>query len=476
MKKDFTGKSIQELHDGMQSKQFSCVELTSFYLEKIDEHNATINAYINIFRDSALEKAKEVDGKIAEGIELKLLEGIPCAIKDNILIKDEIATGGSKILNNYKATYNATVVNKLEDQGVIFLGKTNMDEFAMGGSGETSAYGPTRNPHNIEKVSGGSSSGSAAAVADSQCAFALGSDTGGSVRQPASLCGLVGIKPTYGRVSRFGLMAMASSFDQIGCLSNSVMDSAQILQAISGKDEFDSTSVDKKDDFIKKIKDSVKGKVIGLPKEFFVKGMDENIEKSVLEAVNVLRDLGVEVKEINLPYTKYALSTYYILIQAEISSNLARYDGVKFGYQAESSSLEEMYLKTRSQGFGEEVKRRIMLGTYVLSAGYSDEYYKKAQKLRGLIANDFRKAYEEVDFIITPTSPTLAFNIGEKVDDPITMYLSDIYTVSANVAGLPAISVPCGSHDNLPIGLQIIGKHFDEAGILQLAYNYEKAK
>jgi aspartyl-tRNA(Asn)/glutamyl-tRNA(Gln) amidotransferase subunit A len=473
---DLKNLTIQNVHEGLQNKTFSCLELTQAYLRWIDQRNKEVNSFITVTKDLAVKQAKAVDKKIASGDTLRLLEGVPCAIKDNILVEDVLATGGSKILSNYKAVYNASVVEKLKTEGVVILGKTNMDEFAMGGSGENSGYGVTKNPLDFEKVPGGSSSGSAAAVADNQCVFALGSDTGGSIRQPASFCGLVGIKPTYGLVSRHGLMAMASSFDQIGCLTRTVEDASEVLSYIAGQDQLDSTSVKHDLDFVADLNNSVKGLTIGIPKEFFTKGIDPEVERAVLQAINVLRDLGAKAVEVSLPHTKYALSTYYILMPAEVSSNLARYDGVRYGYRAEAGNLQEMYLKTRHQGFGAEVQRRIMLGTFVLSAGYHDEYYKKAQQVRTLMKQDFDQAFGQVDCIIAPTSPTVAFNIGEKIDDPLTMYLADVFTVSANLAGLPAISVPCGKKGNLPIGLQIMGQHFNEALILQIAQAYEKAQ
>ncbi|HCC23001.1 TPA: Asp-tRNA(Asn)/Glu-tRNA(Gln) amidotransferase GatCAB subunit A [Candidatus Falkowbacteria bacterium] len=468
--KDFT---INQVHDGLKNKKFTCVELTSAYLKRINERNDEINAFITIDETGALHQAKEVDDKIASGQALNPLEGVPCAIKDNILVEGLPATAGSKILEGYTAIYNATVVSRLKDAGAVILGKTNMDEFAMGGSGETSYFGPTKNPLNTSLVPGGSSSGSAAAVADDQCVFALGSDTGGSIRQPAAFCGLVGLKPTYGRVSRYGLMAMASSFDQIGPLTKTAEDAALVMNVISGEDNRDSTSIDREDDFTADLNQPLKGLVFGLPKEFFIKGMDQNVERVVLEAINRLRDLGASVKEISLPHTKYALSTYYILMPAEVSSNLARFDGVRYGSRVEAGNLEDMYLKNRSLGFGDEAKRRIMLGTYVLSSGYADEYYNRAQKLRTLITNDFLSEFKDVDAILTPTTPHSAFAIGEKFDDPLTMYLSDIFTVSANVAGLPALSFNAGEANGLPVGLQVIGRHYEESLLLRVASRFK---
>ena len=465
--------TIKKIHAGLVNKEFSCQELVEEYLRWIKMRNPEVNSFITITEDLALEQAKKVDEKIARGETIGELEGVPCALKDVLMLEGVLTTAGSKILSNYKATYNATVVDRLKKAGVVFLGKTNCDEFAMGSSGETSYFGATKNPLDPDKVPGGSSSGSAAAVADNQCCFALGTDTGGSIRQPASLCGIVGLKTTYGRVSRFGSVALASSFDQIGPLTKNAEDSAIVLQTIYGHDGFDANAVDRPADFLGKLKENIRGLKIGIPKEYFIKGMDEQIKTKVFEAINKLRDLGAEAVEISLPHTKDSLAVYYVLQTAEASSNLARYDGVKFGFQAPAANLEEMYLNTRHEGFGDEVKRRIMLGTFVLSEGYADEYYKLAQKVRGLIKKDFDDAFTKVDCIVTPTSPSVAFNLGEKFDDPITMYLADIFTVSANVAGLPAISVPCGKIEHLPLGLQIIGKDFDEALILRVAHNFE---
>jgi aspartyl-tRNA(Asn)/glutamyl-tRNA(Gln) amidotransferase subunit A len=466
---DVTSLSIKQTHNGLKNKEFSAQELTESYLQRINERNNDVQAFITVMDDEAVAQAKAVDKKIAEGGELHLLEGVPCAIKDNILIEDVRATGGSHILEKYKAVYDATVVNKLKRDGAVFLGKANMDEFAMGGSGETSHYNATKNPVDMERVPGGSSSGSAAAVADDQCVYALGSDTGGSIRQPASFCGLVGLKPTYGAVSRYGLMAMASGFDQIGPLTRTVEDAAYVYEAIAGADPFDGTTVKHDVNVLDTLDEGVKGLTFGIPKEYFTKGLDPEVEKAVLESINKLRDLGANVKEVSLPHTKYGLSTYYILMPAEVSSNLARYDGVRYGHREDAGNLVEMYLKTRKEGFGDEVKRRIMLGTFVLSAGYVDAYYKKAQQVRTLIKRDFEKVFEDVDCILAPTTPTTAFKLGEKVDDPLTMYLSDIFTVTANVAGIPAVSVPSGTVGNLPVGLQIMGAHFDEAMILRVA-------
>jgi len=461
--------TILKAHKGLKEKVFSSEELTRFYLEKIKKENKKLNAFINVFFDKAIEQARKRDKTIFSQGPKTLLDGIPFAIKDNILIEDLPCTAGSKILENYKATYDATVIKKLKNAGAIFLGKTNMDEFAMGSSTETSYFGPTRNPWDFTRVPGGSSGGSAAAVASNLCLAALGSDTGGSIRQPASFCGVYGLKPTYGRVSRYGLIAMASSLDQIGPLTRSIDDLAIVLQTIEGKDEFDSTTyelmfkteIPKKSD-LKKFK-------IGLPKEYFSKDLDKKIKEKIDQVVKKLEENKAEIKEINLPHTEYALACYYIIMPAEVSSNLARYDGIRYGYSEEKSKdLLDLYLKSRTKGFGEEVKRRIILGTYILSAGYWDEYYLKAQKVRTLIKKDFEQAFKEVDCLVTPTTPTPAFKIGEKIDDPLTMYLSDIFTVPVNLAGLPALSMPIGKIENLPVGLQIIGNYFEENKILEI--------
>ncbi|MBT5337686.1 Asp-tRNA(Asn)/Glu-tRNA(Gln) amidotransferase subunit GatA [Candidatus Falkowbacteria bacterium] len=466
--------TIADAHEGLSKKQFSAVELAKSCFDSIREQDNDLNAFITITEDQAYTQAEKVDKKFKKDGKLNVLEGVPVAIKDNIMVDGVKATAGSKILSTYIATYDATAIRKLKDQGAVIIGKTNCDEFAMGGSGETSHFGPTKNPHNLEKVPGGSSSGSAAAVAANEAIYALGSDTGGSVRQPGSLCGVVGFKPTYGRTSRYGLMAMASSFDQIGTLTKTVKDAAYVYEKIAGLDKFDSTTVDKQPLVINNLEKDIKGLKIGIPSEYFIKGMDPEVEKVVKKAISKLSKLGAELVDISLPRTKYALATYYVLMPAEVSSNLARYDGVRYGYRAEAGNLLEMYLESRRKGFGEEARRRIMLGTYVLSSGYYDAYYKKAQQVRRLIKEDFDQAFEMVDCIVTPTSPTVAFNIGEKFDDPLTMYLSDVFTVSANVAGLPGISIPCGQVKKLPVGLQFLGKHFDEQTLLNVAHQVEQ--
>jgi aspartyl-tRNA(Asn)/glutamyl-tRNA(Gln) amidotransferase subunit A len=468
---DLTRLTIKQAHHGLENKDFTCLEMVDGFLRRIKKQHKKINAFITVDENGALAAAEAVDAKIRHGESLGLLEGIPLAIKDNILVEGMKATAGSKMLEHYVAPYNATVIEKLKSCGVIILGKTNMDEFAMGGSGETSYFGPTKNPRNTKMVPGGSSSGSAAAVADFQCIAALGSDTGGSVRQPASFCGVVGLKPTYGRVPRHGLMAMASSFDQIGPICRSVEDARILFETIAGADSFDSTAVDSP------LKRSTRKSeiTIGVPREYFVKGMNEEVEQKIKEAIAVTKEAGYTIKEISLPHAELALAVYYILMPAEVSSNLARFDGVKYGFRAEAGNLLEQYLRTRSIGFGAEVKRRIMLGTFVLSSGYQDAYYKKAQKVRRLIKNDFDAAFKEVDAILTPTAPTAAFKLGEKFNDPLTMYLADIFTVSANVAGLPAISVPVGkTAKGLPIGAQLLANYFNEDLLLKIAENFEK--
>ncbi|MBI5077516.1 Asp-tRNA(Asn)/Glu-tRNA(Gln) amidotransferase subunit GatA [Candidatus Falkowbacteria bacterium] len=465
--------TIEEAHRGLINKEFSSRELTKACFSAIKKQEKKLNAFITLTEDEAFAQAEAIDRKIKDKEEINALAGIPLAVKDNILVESVKATAGSKILSTYVAAYDATVISRLKRMGAVILGKANLDEFAMGSSGETSFFGPTKNPRDSEKVPGGSSSGPAAAVASDEAIYALGSDTGGSVRLPASFCGVVGFKPTYGRVSRHGLMAMASSLDQIGSLTKTVQDAAYVFEAIAGQDKFDSTTAPKKANVVSSLKKSIKGLKIGVAKDFFIKGMDENVEKIVKAAMKKLAELGAELIDVSLPLIKYSLAVYYILMPAEVSSNLARYDGVRYGARCEAGNLLEMYLKTRREGFGEEARRRIMLGTYVLSAGYYDAYYKKAQQVRRLIKEDFDKAFQQVDCLISPTSPSVAFNLGEKFDDPLTMYLADIFTVSANIAGLPAISIPGGETSGLPVGLQLMGKHFDEATLLNAAYQLE---
>lgn len=470
--------TIKSATDGLRKAEFTSVELTRACLNQIKIYDKEIGAFLEVYADEALEQARESDKRIKAKKPLGDLDGIPGATKDNMLMRGKIVSAGSRILENYKSAYDATVVRKLHNQGAIILGRTNMDEFAMGSSTETSAYQKTKNPWNLETVPGGSSGGSAAAVAANMCLFALGSDTGGSIRQPASLCGVTGLKPTYGRVSRYGLIAMASSLDQIGPLTKTAEDAKIVLEAIEGKDARDATSVD----LLSQIEPStlnakrftLKDLRIGVPKEYFIAGMDGEVEKRVREAIKKFEDLGVKVEEISLPHSEYGLAIYYIIMPAEVSANLARFDGIRYGASAPGEKLWDVYDNTRGQNFGAEVRRRIMLGTYVLSAGYYDAYYKKAQQVRTLVKQDFDKALHQVDVILTPTSPGVAWKLGEKFNDPLTMYLSDIYTVSANVAGLPAVSVPCGFAHDLPVGLQIIGKQFDDEKVLQVAQAYQE--
>ena len=467
------------LHDMLVNKEITSLELTEAVLARIDEVEGDVQAYLTVTRDEALAQAKAVDEKIARGEEIAFLEGIPGAIKDNICTKGVKTTCASRILQKFVPPYDATVVQKLAAQNPVVLGKTNLDEFAMGGSTENSAFHPTHNPWNTDCVPGGSSGGSAAAVAAGTAVWALGSDTGGSIRQPASFCGVVGMKPTYGRVSRYGLVAYASSLDQIGPITKDVTDCANILNIIAGRDEMDSTSIDKEvPDYTKSLVQDVKGLKIGLPKEYFVKGMDPEVEGAVKAAVKQLEALGAEVVEISLPNTDYAISTYYLIAPAEAATNLARYDGVSYGERAEDAAdLVEMMTKTRSQYLGEEVKRRIMIGNYALSAGYYDAYYLKALKVRRLVKEDYDKAFKEVDVIICPAAPSVAYNIGEKIDNPLEMYLQDACTVPLNLAGLPGISVPCGyNKDKMPIGMQIIGKALDEETLIRVAYTYEQSQ
>ena len=468
--------TIHELHEKLKNKEITSKELSEAVFKRIDSVDDKVKAYLSVARDKALKQAEEADKEIKAG-KVKPLTGIPIAIKDNICIDGVKTTCASKILENFIPPYDATVITRLKDNGYVLTGKTNMDEFAMGSSTENSAFGATRNPYDLERVPGGSSGGSAAAVAADECIAALGSDTGGSIRQPAALCGVVGMKPTYGRVSRYGLVAFASSLDQIGPITKDVTDCAIMMNAISGHDKCDSTSADVSvPDFTKALVKDVKGLKIGIPDEYFIEGIDPEIEKSVLDAIKLIEGLGAKSERIKLPHTGYAIATYYILATSEASSNLARYDGVKYGFRAKGKDLIDMYMETRAKGFGSEVKRRIMLGTYALSAGYYEAFYKKGQQVRTLIKRDFDEAFKKVDVIITPTSPTPAFKIGEKTADPLQMYLSDIFTISVNLAGVPAVSIPCGlAKGNLPIGLQIIAKPFDEAAIIKTAYTFEQS-
>ena len=456
----------------------SVTEVITSVFDEIDRTDRNIHAFLSLCRDRALEDARRIDSRIAAGEPLDALSGVPVAIKDNIVLKDVPTTCGSKILEGYTPPYTATAVERLRGAGAIVIGKTNMDEFGMGSSTENSAYFVTRNPHNLECVPGGSSGGSAAAVAGGMSLLALGSDTGGSVRTPASFCGVVGIKPTYGRVSRYGLVAFASSLDQIGAFSKSVRESAQVLEVISGFDPFDSTSSDAPvEELTRNLDQPIKDVRIGIPREYFIAGMDPEVKAKVETGIRVFESLGCRLQEIRLPHTEYAVATYYLIATAEASSNLARYDGVRYGMRkGGDGALADMYRKTRMNGFGKEVKRRILLGTYALSAGYYDAYYLKALKVRTLILQDFQKAFEQVDVVLTPSSPTVAFRLGERMADPLSMYLSDIFTITCNLAGLPGISVPCGKNSaGLPVGMQLLANHFKEGLLLQTAHNFEKA-
>jgi len=470
-------KPAHVLHDMLVNKEITAVELLNDVFLRIDEVEDQVKAYLTQTRKTALEQAQLVDVKIAKGETIGFLEGIPGAIKDNICTMGVKTTCASKILEHFVPPYNATVVEKLQKQNPVILGKTNMDEFAMGGSTENSAYFPTHNPWNLDCVPGGSSGGSAAAVAAGMAIWSIGSDTGGSIRQPASFCGVVGIKPTYGRVSRYGLIAFASSLDQIGPLTRDVTDCAHLLNILCGYDAKDSTSINAAvPDFTKSLVQDIKGLKIGLPKEYFVKGMDADVERAIRTAIKKLESLGAEVVEVSMPHTDYAISTYYLLAPAEASSNLARYDGVSYGERVDGIDIVDMMNKTRSAKFGEEVKRRIMIGSYALSAGYYDAYYVKALKVRTLVKQDFDEAFEKVDLIVAPTAPTPAYKIGEMNSDPLKMYLQDICTIPLNLAGLPGISIPCGfTNTKMPVGLQLIGKPLDEATIIRAAYTYEQS-
>ncbi|MBQ4403642.1 MAG: Asp-tRNA(Asn)/Glu-tRNA(Gln) amidotransferase subunit GatA [Selenomonadaceae bacterium] len=468
-------KTAHELHELLQTKKISAAELVADVLSHVDEVEDKIGAYVTITRDKATADAKAVDEKISRGEKIAPLEGIPCAIKDNICTKGIRTTCASKILENFVPPYDATAYQKLSTS--ILIGKANMDEFAMGSSTENSAYHTTHNPRDLERVPGGSSGGSTAAVAGGEAIFALGSDTGGSIRQPASFCGVVGFKPTYGRVSRYGLVAFASSLDQIGPITRDVTDCALVLNAICGHDDMDSTSTAAQvPDFTKSLVADVKGLKIGLPKEYFVKGIDAEIETAVRNVAKKFEQLGAEIVELSLPHTEYAIATYYLIAPAEAATNLERYDGVSYGARVDGADVVEMMTNTRTEKFGEEVKRRIMIGNYALSAGYYDAYYLKALKVRTLIQKDFTDAFGKVDLILTPTTPNTAFKIGEMTADPLKMYLQDICTVPVNLAGLPGISIPCGvTSQNLPIGFQLIGKPLDEATILKAAFTCEQS-
>ena len=471
--------TIHELTARLAAKELTASETTQACLDRVAAIDGELNAFIDHDAKDALAQAEAADRSLAEGVshDAKPLLGVPIAIKDVIAVKDQPLSCASKILGKFNSPYEATVISKLRDAGAVVFGRLNMDEFAMGSSTENSAFGPARNPWDTDRIPGGSSGGSAVAVAADECIASLGSDTGGSIRQPASLCGCVGLKPTYGRVSRFGLVAYASSLDQIGPLTKDARDAAIMLNIISGHDAQDSTSVSRDvPDYTGALNGEIKGTKIGLPKEYQVAGLDPEVKSKVDIAVAKLEELGAEVREITLPHTEYAIAAYYIIATAEASANLARFDGVRYGERVEGMGPIEMHCATRGAGFGEEVKRRIILGTYVLSSGYYDAYYLRAQKARTLIRNDFLKAFEEVDLIVSPTSPTAAFKIGEKVDDPLQMYLSDIYTISANLASICGISIPCGfTSANLPVGLQLLGRPFGEEQLLRTAHAYEQS-
>jgi len=473
---ELSSLTISAIRDGLTQKKFSAKELAETAVKHAEQENARTNAFLTFSPERALATAARVDKAIARGGYPGALAGVPMGIKDVIVTKGLRTTCGSRILEKYVPPYDATAVIRLEDEGALVIGKCNCDEFAMGSSNENSAFGPVHNPRALDRVPGGSSGGSAAAVAQGSAIASLGSDTGGSIRQPASFCGIVGITPTYGRVSRYGLAAFASSLDHIGPFARNVQDAATVLQVIAGRDDQDSTSAFAPvDAYLEMMSEPVHGLELGLPKEYFA-GLGSETGDLVHAAIQQLEKLGCNVREISLPHTKYALSCYYIIATAEASSNLARYDGVRYTSRQEGATLSDMYRNSRGQGFGAEVKRRIMLGTYVLSAGYYDAYYLKAQKVRALIAQDFRNAFREVDAIVTPVSPFPAFKIGEKIDDPLAMYLSDVYTLTGDLTGVPCMSLPCvETQEKLPIGLQIFAKHFDEATMLRVAYQYEQS-
>jgi aspartyl-tRNA(Asn)/glutamyl-tRNA(Gln) amidotransferase subunit A len=504
---ELTDLTIKKAHQGLVNGEFSALELCKAYLDRLKEKEKEISSYLTVVEDFALSQAKKIDDMILEGRDLPVLAGIPCAIKDAILVEGIRCTAASKILENYIAPYDATCVKKLKGEGAVILGKTNMDEFAMGSSTENSAFKITKNPHDLTRVPGGSSGGSASGISANECVFALGSDTGGSIRLPACFCGTVGLKPTYGAVSRYGLIAFASSLDQIGPMAKTVEDCKIVFDVISGKDEMDSTSVEPKLK-VQSEKLKVNELRIGVPKEYFIEGMEKEVERVIKKVIKKYEELGAKIEEISLPHTEYALACYYIIALSEASANLARYDGIKYGYSVSDkpASLMDVYLQSREEGFGPEVRRRIILGTYALSAGYYEAYYLRAQKVRALLRKDFDEAFKKVDVILTPVSPTTAFKIGEKINDPLKMYLSDIFTVSVNLAGLPALAIPCGktaphhfakevrkqkrfnkekifssgnknllqSGGGLPIGFQIIGRPFEENVILSLGEIFEK--
>lgn len=464
--------TLTEFCNGLREKKFSATEITKLLFEYIDSEDQEIHAYLSLHKETAYARAATVDAALAQGETLSPLAGVPFAIKDNILIQGTKTTAASKILENYEAAYDASVIEKLKKYQVVFLGKTNLDEFAMGSSTESSAYGPTRNPHDRTRVSGGSSGGSAAAVASGMTVAALGSDTGGSIRQPAAFCGVVGLKPTYGAVSRYGVIAMASSLDQIGPLTKTVRDAELVFQAIAGRDPHDATSVSYT--YKKMEQNQTSNLVIGVPDEYFVDGLDGEIAAEIQNVAAAFKTQGIKIKRVSLPHTKYALSTYYIVMPAEVSTNLSRFDGIRYAERKTGKNLWDIYYETKGAGFGPETKRRVILGAFVLSAGHYDAYYARAQKVRRLIAQDFEEAFKDVDVILSPVTPTLPFKIGENINDPLKMYLSDIFTITVNLAGLPALVVPVkGREGKLPVGFQLIGKKWREADIIGLGKLYE---
>ena len=472
---DLTKLSAAEARTALDKGKCSSVELTQAYLNRIDQIDGKVHAFLHVMRDVALGQAEAADARIASG-DAQPLTGVPVALKDILVTTDAPTTAASKILDGYVSPYDATVVARLREQGAVFVGKTNTDEFAMGSSTENSAFGATYNPWNLSKVPGGSSGGSAASVAAREAVIALGSDTGGSIRQPAGFCGVVGLKPTYGRVSRYGLIAFASSLDQIGPISRTVEDAAIMLNAIAGHDPHDSTSAPGEvPNFRAGLRTDLNGVRIGIAREYSVAGMEQGVTDAVAAAIKQLEDQGAELVDISLPHTEYALATYYITAPAEASANLARFDGVKYGMRIDRATLQDTYRTTRGRGFGAEVKRRIMLGAYALSSGYYDAYYVKAQKVRTLIKQDFDEAFKKVDVIAGPTSPTVAFGVGSRMDDPYQMYLADIFTIPANIAGTPGVALPCGFSEGLPVSLQLLGKAFDEGTLLGVAHAYEQA-
>ena len=474
---DITELTVHELQEKLKNKELTIKEIAEAYINRINEKEKDVQAFVTELTDEAKKSAEEIQSKVENGEITGEFAGIPIGIKDNICTKGIKTTCSSRMLENFVSPYDATVMEKINNENMIDLGKLNMDEFAMGGSTEYSYFHPTRNPWNLNKVPGGSSGGSAAAVASNMVPWALGSDTGGSIREPASFCGVVGLKPTYGLVSRYGLVAFASSLDQIGPITKDVQDAAMLLNIIAGHDKKDTTSTNRpKVDYTKALKNDVKGLKIGVPKEFFGEGINEEVKEELQKAIETYKELGAEVEEFSLDIAQYALATYYIIACAEASSNLGRFDGIRYTYRTkEFKSLKEIYKKSRSEGFGPEVKRRIILGTYVLSSGYYDAYYKKAQQVRTLVMNEFNKGFEKYDVILTPTSPTVAFDIGSKSNNPLEMYLADICTVSINIAGLPGISIPCGvDKEGMPVGMQLIGNKFSEETILNAAYTFEQ--